>query len=314
MKASSQSLIVKMAAKYGVDSGQFYNTVVTTIFSAGKAKQGEEPKPGRGLPPTKEMVMAFLLVADQYDLNPFLREIYPFIDQNFNLRCIISIDGWIKVALRHEFYDGHEFKEHLDPDTKALYAVTCSIFRKDRTRPIIMTEYMQECKRDTDPWKQWPYRMLHHKAFIQTARYALGMGDLMEEDELDRLKSVTGGEHEIVQPRRMSESGPKELQPAQPSNIPTSTAPAREPVATAAPRQAQAAPRSAAAAPEPGSEEASEFLNTAELNELFRVGYNNSWSLMDMKKSLKEKMNIVDTNKVPRSSALAIKEMFEGGS
>ena len=204
MKAGAQqTLIGTMAEKYGVDAGSFYNTIISTIFTAGKAKPGTEAKPGRGLPPTKEQVMTFLVVANRYQLDPFLKEIYPFIDGEGNLKVIIGIDGWIRSALRHENYSGHEFQDHLDADGK-LYAVTCSIFRNDRDRPIKMVEYMSECKRDTDTWKQWPCRMLHHKSFIQTARYALGMGDLTDEDELDRIKSVQSVTHTIEEPRRLS--------------------------------------------------------------------------------------------------------------
>jgi phage recombination protein Bet len=202
---AQQTLIGTMAEKYGVDASSFYNTITSTIFTAGKAKQGSEPKPGRGLPPTKEQVMTFLVVANQYDLNPFLKEIYPFIDGEGNLKIIVGIDGWIKVALRHKNYSGHEFQDHTDAEGK-LYAVTCSIYRNDRDRAIKMVEYMVECKRESEPWKQWPHRMLHHKAFIQTARYALGMGDLVDEDELDRINSVQPAFHAIEEPRRISET------------------------------------------------------------------------------------------------------------
>jgi phage recombination protein Bet len=202
---AQQTLIGTMAEKYGVDAGSFYNTITSTIFTAGKAKQGSEARPGRGLPPTKEMVMTFLVVANQYDLNPFLKEIYPFIDGEGNLKIIIGVDGWIKVALRHRNYSGHEFADHLDAEGK-LYAVTCSVYRNDRERPIKMVEYMVECKGDSEPWKRWPHRMLHHKAFIQATRYALGMGELVDEDELDRIRSVQTISHTIEEPRRISEA------------------------------------------------------------------------------------------------------------
>ena len=75
--------------------------------------------------------------------------------------------------MRHPEYDGHKFVQHLDGNQK-VYAITCVIHRRDRQHPIEMTEYLSECMSDTDPEK-WPVRMLHHKAFIQTSRYAFGM-------------------------------------------------------------------------------------------------------------------------------------------
>lgn len=202
---AGQTLIKRLADKYEIEAGKFLTTVISTVFTAGKAKQGEEARPGRGLPPTESMVSTFLIVCNQYDLNPFIKEIYPFIDGEGNLKIVIGVDGWIKVALRQDQYDGHEFAEHMDADGN-LVAVTCSVFRKDRNRPIKMVEYMKECKMATKPWEQWPYRMLHHKAFIQACRYAFGMGDLTDEDELDRIKHVKGGSHDFIEePRRLSE-------------------------------------------------------------------------------------------------------------
>lgn len=202
---SGATLLQRMGDKYGIEPGKFMNTIVTTVFTAGKAPRDGQPSPGRGLAPTNEMVMTFLIVAERYNLDPFLKEIYPFIDGSGNLKVVVGVDGWIKIALRHSEYDGHEFVEHLDPDKK-LMAVTCKMFRKDRERPISMTEYMSECRRDTEPWKQWPYRMLHHKAFIQTARYALGMNDVIDDDEMERMQRVQGATHEILEePRRIGE-------------------------------------------------------------------------------------------------------------
>jgi phage recombination protein Bet len=213
MKAGAQQSLIKiMAEKYGVEPGKFYNSIVSTVFPAGKAKPGAEPVPGRGLPPSEAMVMTFLVVCNQYDLNPFLREIYPFIDSEGNLKIIVGVDGWIKTALRQKDYAGHEFQDHIDADGN-LFAVTCSMYRVDRERPVKMVEYMKECKMATTPWEKWPYRMLHHKAFIQAARYAFGMGNLTDEDELDRIQ----GSHSnttLEEPRRLSEAG----SPVAPSN------------------------------------------------------------------------------------------------
>lgn len=274
MKAGAQpTLIGTLAERYGVEAGSFYNTIIATVFTAGKAKQGSEAKPGKGLPPTKEMVMTFLLVANQYDLNPFLKEIYPFIDGEGNLKVVIGIDGWIKTALRNKQYDGHEFVEHLDAD-KSLMAVTCKIFVKGRTNPIQMTEYMSECKRETDPWKQWPYRMLHHKAFIQTARYALGMGDLTDEDELDRLRSVQGASHSLEEPRRLSESN------AQPVERET--------------REQPAAPASSASPANLGSDD---------LKRIWELGFKKSLGKVDVNGMAKQKFGVDKVQELTKAQA-----------
>ena len=78
-----------------------------------------------------------------------------------------------------------EFRDTLDGSGN-LRAVTCRIYRKDRTHPVEMTEYMDECKRNTDPWRQWPNRMLRHKATIQAARYAFGFSGIADPDDAER--------------------------------------------------------------------------------------------------------------------------------
>lgn len=286
MKAGAQpTLIGALAERYGVDAAGFYNTIISTVFTAGKVKPGSEAKPGKGLAPTKEMVMTFLLVANQYDLNPFLKEIYPFIDGEGNLKVVIGVDGWIKVALRHKFYDGHEFVEHLDAD-KSLMAVTCKIFRKDRGNPVQMTEYMTECRRDTDPWKQWPYRMLHHKAFIQTARYALGMGDLTDEDEIERLTSVKGS-HSLEEPR-------------EPRRISEGAKPAK--AATQAPVESPAE--------QPAAEPTSAVLDTQALSNIWQLGFKKGLSKVDMNDLAKSKFSVAKVQELnPEQAQELIKHM-----
>lgn len=209
------SLLKKVAERYNLDAGKFYGMVKTTIFPSKKGKNGEQD-----FAASDEMIMAFLTVCDEYELNPILREIYPFIDSNGNMRVIVGVDGWIKCVQRNPRYDGHSFKEHFDADGK-LIAVTCQMYRTDRSRPIEMTEYMHECKRSTDPWTQWPSRMLHHKAYIQTARYAFGMNAFIDDDEADRLTAIDVTTRPLEEPRRLSESNggvrPTPLVPEQPA-------------------------------------------------------------------------------------------------
>lgn len=200
-KAGSQpSLLKKVAERYNLEAGKFYGMVKTTIFPSKKGKNGDQD-----FVATDEMIMAFLTVCDEYELNPILREIYPFIDSNSNMRVIVGVDGWIKCVQRNPKYDGHAFKEHFDSEGK-LIAVTCQMYRTDRSRAIEMTEYMHECKRSTDPWNQWPSRMLHHKAYIQTARYAFGMNQFIDDDEAERLTAIDITHRPVEEPRRLSET------------------------------------------------------------------------------------------------------------
>ncbi|STV06500.1 Uncharacterised protein [Klebsiella pneumoniae subsp. ozaenae] len=44
-----------------------------------------------------------------------------------------------------------------------------------RTHPTIVTEYMGECKRNTQPWQSHPTRMLRHKTLIHVRVSHLGL-------------------------------------------------------------------------------------------------------------------------------------------
>jgi phage recombination protein Bet len=132
--------------------------------------------------PTNEEFAAFVVVANQYGLNPFTREIHAFTDPRRGLVPIVGVDGWYKIANRQESYDGCEFAFADGPDGNPV-SCTCTIYVKGRAHPIRVTEYLNECKRNTPPWNTMTRRMLRHKAFIQTSRAAFGFAGIYDEDE-----------------------------------------------------------------------------------------------------------------------------------
>jgi len=173
-----------LAERFNVDAKQFISTVKATCF-AGKQV-------------TDEQFLQFLMVTHEYNLNPFTKEIYAFPGKGGGIQPIVSIDGWLNIINSHPQFDGMEFEDKVE-DGK-LVAVTCKMYRKDRTHPIEVTEYMSECKRDTDTWKTWPARMLRHKAAIQGARYAFGFSGIYDQDEVERINQapIQMGNAEVV--------------------------------------------------------------------------------------------------------------------
>ena len=156
---------------------------------------------------TDAQMTALLIVANQYGLNPWTKEIYAFPDKNNGIVPVVGVDGWSRIMNGHPQFDGMEFDQD---DTSC----TCRIFRKDRSRPVAVTEYMSECKRpNVGPWGSHPKRMLRHKAMIQCARLAFGFGGIYDQDEADRI-----GEIEInpIQPRKAEEPKQIEALPAYP--------------------------------------------------------------------------------------------------
>lgn len=137
---------------------------------------------------SKEQFAAFLLVANEYGLNPLTKEIYAF-PSNGGIQPIVGIDGWISMANRHPQYDGLTTIDIIEDG--GVVAITCKVYRKDRSHPIEVTEYMSECQGSSVPWKKWPIRMLRHKATIQGLRVAFGFSGIMDEDEYERMKNIT---------------------------------------------------------------------------------------------------------------------------
>lgn len=133
-------------------------------------------------------------VCAKYDLNPMVKECAAFISGG-KLQVVLMIDGWYRIVNRQPEFDGVEFDDHLD-DKGQLTAITCRMYIKGRSRPVVVTEYMAECRQPkSDVWSKYPSRMLRHKAYIQCARMTFGISEMVDPDEADRIKA---GERDIT--------------------------------------------------------------------------------------------------------------------
>ena len=164
------SVIDSLARHYTMEKAAFLQVMKVTIM--------------KGANVSNEDIAAFCLVAKEHGLNPFTKEIFAF-PANGGIQPIVSVDGWMKLINSHPDFDGMEFNDTV-VDGK-ITAITCNMFRKGRSHPVAVTEYMSECYRQTPTWKQWPARMLRHKTAIQAARYAFGFAGIMEPDEAERM-------------------------------------------------------------------------------------------------------------------------------
>lgn len=170
---SRNSALSVMAEKFSVDPAKLLETLKHTVF---KGASNEE-------------LMALAVVANTYGLNPFTKELYAFPAKGGGIVPVVSVDGWLRMMNDHPQFDGIEHQDEHDAKGD-LVSCTAIIYRKDRSHPTKVTEYLAECYRNTDPWKM-KHRMLRHKATIQCARVAFGFSGLMDEDEGERLRDVT---------------------------------------------------------------------------------------------------------------------------
>lgn len=169
-----RSVLVDMADRFGMEPQAFEQTLRATVVPQQVSR---------------EQFAAFLLVAKKYQLDPITKQIYAFPTQGGGIQPIVSIDGWMNLINSHPDFDGMEFEDQVGGDGDLL-SITCRMFRKDRSHPISVTEYMSECRRSTPTWKQWPARMLRHKAAIQAARYAFGFSGIIDPDEAERMREA----------------------------------------------------------------------------------------------------------------------------
>lgn len=147
---------------------------------------------------------ALLVVANQYALNPWTKEIYAFPDRKNGIVPVVGVDGWARIINNHPDFDGMEFRQSETmiqmpgAKTQAPEWMECAIYRKSRSRPTVVREYLDEVYREPmkskygdesiiGPWQTHTKRFFRHKAMIQCARLAFGYGGIYDQDEAERI-------------------------------------------------------------------------------------------------------------------------------
>jgi len=149
---------------------------------------------------------ALLIVAQQFGLNPWTKEIYAFPDKNNGIVPVVGVDGWSRIINDNNLFDGMDFVQDEE-------SCTCRMFRKDHSHPVAVTEYLSECRRDTGPWKSHPKRMLRHKSMIQCARLAFGYGGIYDQDEAERIAEIE------INPRPVRQTGTQAAEAVRPEIV-----------------------------------------------------------------------------------------------
>lgn len=141
-KPAQNNLIKKFAEKFSfANEAELVDTLKATAF---KVKDGVV---------TDAQMMALLIVADQYGLNPFTREIFAFPDKQNGIVPVVSIDGWSHNIHDHPQFDGLEFVYSTDmidmSGAKLCFSsIECVMYRKDRSHPVRIREFLDEVYKD----------------------------------------------------------------------------------------------------------------------------------------------------------------------
>lgn len=167
------SVLASLAGKLDIDPHKLAAVLKKTAFATCRSD---------------EEFMSMCLVANKYGLDPITKEIYAFPNNRTGAVIpVVGYDGWQKLANRDPNYDGVEFE--FAPDGSWC---ECRIFRKDRSHPTAIREYLDECRMDTPPWKKYPRRMLRNKAFNQCARAAFSISGIYDPDEAAKIRECEG--------------------------------------------------------------------------------------------------------------------------
>lgn len=171
--------VTAMAEKYGMLPQALYNTLRKTVFAAARNDAEFD---------------ALCLIAKQYGLNPITREIYAFPAKGGGVVPLVGVDGYVSMLNRQPDFDGLEFR-YAEQGVAAGVAKNapewceCLIYRKGKSMPVTVREYLDECFRQTEPWKTHPRRMLRHKALCQAVRVAYGFSGVYS--DVDEYETVT---------------------------------------------------------------------------------------------------------------------------
>ena len=170
-----------MAQRLQVAPGELESCLINTAFKGA----------------TTAEFIALVAVANQYGLNPLVKEIYAFPKKGGGIVPLVPIDGWLKLIREHPDYAGREVTysdELVQPGPNSRDCpMWCEVTIHHKSHPDYPTthrEYVDECYRPTEPWNINTKRMLLWKAISQAGREAFGLTGIYELDEAERTEAA----------------------------------------------------------------------------------------------------------------------------
>jgi hypothetical protein len=119
-------------------------------------------------------LLALLRIARQYHLDPLKEEVALALYDDCHWQAYITVEGYSKLLNNHPAFDGITFTQSQETTNGIPIWMECTIYRKDRSRPIVVREYFEEVKGEQAVWEKMPRRMLRHRVMQQCARLAMG--------------------------------------------------------------------------------------------------------------------------------------------
>ena len=122
----------------------------------------------------KQTLLTLLRIAREHYLDPTKEEVGLALYDETHWQAYITVEGYSKILNCHPAFDGLSFTQSEEHANGIPLWMECTIYRKDRSHPIVVREYFEEVKGDQTIWQKMPRRMLRHKVMAQCARLAVG--------------------------------------------------------------------------------------------------------------------------------------------
>ena len=153
----------------------------------------------------------FMALAKRYGLDPFNKEIF-FWKIDGNPTIMTSRDGYLKIADRHESYDGlvsdvvrknDKFRRKKDDidheygtDRGDIIGAYALVYRKDRRYPVYVFAPYEEYRASTKAWRQYPSAMILKVAESMSLKRAFTVSGLVSKEEMQATRRDNSEESE----------------------------------------------------------------------------------------------------------------------
>ena len=118
-------------------------------------------------------ILTILRSMQNLHLDPLCDEIGFTQYDDGQWQVFITIEGCSKLLNQHPQFNGLVFNQADTLIDGVPEWMECTIYRKDRTLPTTVREYLTEVRGENPIWQKMPRRMLRHRALQQCVRLAI---------------------------------------------------------------------------------------------------------------------------------------------
>ena len=118
-------------------------------------------------------ILTLLRSMQNLHLDPLCEEIGFTQYDDGQWQVFITIEGCSKLLNQHPQFNGLVFNQADTLIDGVPEWMECTIYRKDRTLPTTVREYLTEVRGENPIWQKMPRRMLRHRALQQCVRLAI---------------------------------------------------------------------------------------------------------------------------------------------